>query len=64
AFLLLAVLFWYSYFSLLALPLLVLTGYLLYLEQAKAENVELAFFRINAVAGFAVFCMVAIGVYA
>ena len=64
AFLLLAVLFWYSSFALLALPLLLLTGYLLYLEQAKAEDVQLAFFRINAVAGFAVFGMVAIGVYA
>ena len=43
--------------------LLLLTGYLLYLEQKKAEEVELAFFRINAVAGFAVFAMVLIGVY-
>jgi 4-hydroxybenzoate polyprenyltransferase len=64
AFLLLAALFFYSYMSLLALPLLVLTGGLLYLEQKKAEDVELAFFRINAVAGFAVFCMVLVGVYA
>ncbi len=36
------------------LPLLLLTGYLLYLEQKKAEDVELAFFKINAVAGFVV----------
>ena len=63
AFVLLAVLFFYSYMSLLALPLLVLTGGLLYLEQKKAEDVQLAFFRINAVAGFAVFCMVLVGVY-
>lgn len=55
-------LFFYSVFSLLALPLLLLTGYLLYLEQKKAEDVELAFFRINAVAGFSVFVMVLIGV--
>jgi 4-hydroxybenzoate polyprenyltransferase len=48
---------------LLALPFLLLTGYLLYLEQKKAENVELAFFRINAVAGFMVFVMVAVGVF-
>ncbi len=33
-----------------------LTGYLLFLEQKKAEHVELAFFKINAVAGFAVLC--------
>ena len=64
AFLLLVVLFVYSYMSLLALPLLLLTGGLLYLEQKKAEDVQLAFFRINAVAGFAVFCMVLVGVYA
>ncbi len=64
AFVLLAVLFVYSVFSLLALPLLLLTGYLLYLEQRKADDVELAFFRINAVAGFVIFCMVAVGMYA
>lgn len=64
AFLLLAVLFLVSLRSLLALPLLLLTGYLLYLEQRKADDVELAFFRINAVAGFAVFAMVLVGVWA
>lgn len=63
AFALLVGLFFYSVFSLLALPLLLLTGYLLYLEQKKAEDVELAFFKINAVAGFAVFTMVLVGVY-
>ena len=63
AFILLAVLFFRSYMSLLALPLLLLTGGLLYMEQKKAEDVQLAFFRINAVAGFAVFCMVFVGVY-
>jgi len=64
AFAFLAVLFWYSVFSLLALPLLLLTGYLLFLEQKKAEHVELAFFKINAVAGFAVLCMIIVGVWA
>ncbi len=64
AFLILAVLFLYSIRSLLAAPLLLATGYLLFLEQRKAEDVELAFFRINAVAGFAVFFMVLVGVYA
>jgi 4-hydroxybenzoate polyprenyltransferase len=63
AFGLLTVLFFYSVMSLLALPLLLLTGYLLYLEQKKAEDVELAFFRINAVAGFVILCMVVVGVY-
>lgn len=64
AFAFLTALFFYSPFSLLALPLLVVTGFLLYLEQKKAEDVELAFFKINAVAGFAVFLMVVVGVSA
>ncbi len=61
AFVLLAVLFFYSILSLLALPLLVLTGILLFLEQRKASDVELAFFTINAVAGFSVFFMILVG---
>jgi 4-hydroxybenzoate polyprenyltransferase len=61
AFAFLTWLFVISPFSLFALPLLVLTGLLLYLEQKKAEDVQLAFFRINAVAGFCVFGMVVIG---
>ena len=64
AFAILVVLFFYSVLSLLALPLLLLTGYLLYLEQTKADDVELAFFKINAVAGFCVFAMVLVGGYA
>jgi 4-hydroxybenzoate polyprenyltransferase len=64
AFVMLVGLFFYSVFSLLALPLLVLTGYLLYLEHRKADDVELAFFRINAVAGFSVLGMVLLGVFA
>lgn len=63
AFGLLVVLFFYSVFSLIALPFLLLTGYLLYLEQKKAEDVELAFFKINAVAGMSVFATIVIGVY-
>lgn len=46
-----------------ALPLLALTGVLLYVEQQKADDVELAFFRINALAGFAVLAMVLAGVW-
>jgi len=64
AFVFLSVLFFSYVFSLLALPLLALTGALLYFEQRNADNVELAFFRINAVAGFVVLCMVIVGVYA
>jgi 4-hydroxybenzoate polyprenyltransferase len=62
AFAMLTVLFFYSAFSLLALPLLLITGTLLYLEQKRSDNVELAFFRINAVAGFCVLAMVLVGV--
>jgi 4-hydroxybenzoate polyprenyltransferase len=61
AFLMLVALFFISLRSLIALPLLLLTGVLLYLEQKKAEEVELAFFTINAIAGFAVFAMILIG---
>lgn len=63
AFAILVALFFYSLRSLIALPPLLLTGYLLYLEQKKAEDVELAFFKINAVAGFSVFSMILLGVY-
>lgn len=63
AFAVLAVLFVQSVLSLLALPLLLLTGLLLYFEQKKAEDVELAFFKINAVAGFSVLAMVGVGVW-
>lgn len=59
----LVALFFYSPLSLMALPLLLLTGYLLYLEQKKADDVELAFFKINAVAGFSVFGMILVGVW-
>jgi 4-hydroxybenzoate polyprenyltransferase len=63
AFVILVVLFVQSVLSLLALPLLLLTGALLYLEQTKADDVQLAFFKINAVAGFSVLVMVLVGVW-
>ncbi len=44
-----------------ALPFLLLTGILLWIEQRKASNVELAFFRINAALGFVVFGMIITG---
>ena len=46
-----------------ALPLLMLSGFLLYLEQRKAGDVELAFFKINAVLGFVILGMIVVGVY-
>lgn len=44
-----------------AMPFLVLTGILLLIEQLKASNVELAFFRINAGLSFVVFAMISTG---
>jgi 4-hydroxybenzoate polyprenyltransferase len=45
-----------------ALGLLVVVGALLYWEHAKANDVHLAFFKINAVLGFVVWAFVAAGV--
>ncbi len=44
-----------------AAPFLLLTGLLLWVEQKKASNVEMAFFRINAGLGFVVFAMIVTG---
>ncbi len=41
-----------------AAPFLLLTGILLWIEQRKASNVQLSFFRINAGLGFVVFAMI------
>jgi 4-hydroxybenzoate polyprenyltransferase len=62
AFVALAFLFLHAELSVYALPLLLVTGVLLYVEQKKAEDVELAFFKINAVVGFSVFAMILAGV--
>lgn len=63
AFMALVVLFVLSIQAIAAVPFLVLSGILLYLEQKKADNVELAFFRINAVLGFNILGMIVTGVY-
>ncbi|MCI0698947.1 putative 4-hydroxybenzoate polyprenyltransferase [candidate division KSB1 bacterium] len=49
--------------SWIAVPFLVLAGFLLYLEHAKASDVELAFFKINAALGFVILVMVMVGVH-
>ena len=49
--------------SWLAAPFLALAGFLLYLEHAKASDVELAFFKINIILGFVVLAMVVVGVH-
>ena len=58
AFGLLLILFVTTLHGLIAVPFLILSGLLLYLEQKKADDVELAFFKINIMIGFAVFAMV------
>jgi 4-hydroxybenzoate polyprenyltransferase len=63
AFVALALLFVLYIKAIAALPLLMLTGFLLYLEHKKAEDVELAFFRINSILGFVILGMIVIGVY-
>jgi 4-hydroxybenzoate polyprenyltransferase len=49
--------------SWIAAPFLALAGFLLYLEHAKASDVELAFFKINIVLGFVILAMVVVGVH-
>jgi 4-hydroxybenzoate polyprenyltransferase len=63
AFICLAILFFTRIRSWYAAPFLFLTGLLLWIEQRKSSNVELAFFRINAGLGFVVFVMIVTGVF-
>jgi len=49
--------------SWIAAPFLALAGFLLYLEHAKASDVELAFFKINIILGFVILAMVIVGVH-
>jgi 4-hydroxybenzoate polyprenyltransferase len=58
AFFVLVILFFHSLKGIVAVPPLLLSGLLLYLEQKEADDVELAFFRINILLGFNVFIMV------
>jgi len=58
----LASLFFVSIHTWYALPFLLMTGILLWVEQIKAANVDLAFFKINAWLGFIVFGMIIVGV--
>ena len=63
AFAVLAVLFATYTRALGSLLFLLSSGYLLYLEHKKSSDVELAFFKINAVVGFSVLGMVLSWVY-
>jgi 4-hydroxybenzoate polyprenyltransferase len=62
AFLLLCVLYWTTMEGPIAALLLFAIGVLLVLEHRKSADVEVAFFRINAVLGFVVLGFVAAGV--
>ena len=62
AFLLLGALYWSSMQGGLAGAMLLVIGALLFLEHRKASDVELAFFKINAVVGFVVLGFVVAGV--
>ena len=64
AFTCLAFLFFTTIRTWYAVPFLLLTGLMLWIEQRRASNVELAFFRINAGLGFVVFAMIVTGAMA
>jgi 4-hydroxybenzoate polyprenyltransferase len=63
AFLALSVLCFYEFRSPYAASFLLIIGFLLYLEHKKSHDVDLAFFRINAILGFFVFFFVLSGIY-
>ncbi len=63
AFFFVAFLYFFMFRTIVAGVFLVIIGALLYLEHRKAENVDLAFFRINILVGLAVFLFVLSGIY-
>ena len=64
AFVWLALLFFTTIRTWYAVPFLLFSGGLLWLEQHKASDVELAFFKVNAGLGFVVFAMIVTGAMA
>lgn len=62
AFIVLIALVFISLKAIIAAPFLLLSGFLLWLEQHKAEDVELAFFKINIVVGFSILIMILVSV--
>ncbi len=63
AFFFAAFLFFLTFKSIVAGIFLVVIGFLLFLEHRKAENVDLAFFKINILIGVAIFLFVLSGIY-
>ena len=62
AFIVLVGLVFISLKAIIAAPFLLLSGFLLWLEQHKAEDVELAFFKINIVVGVSILLMILVSV--
>jgi len=58
-----AFLYFYLYKTIFAGILLIVVGFLLFLEHKKSEDVDFAFFRINILIGFAIFLFVLSGLY-
>ena len=63
AFFFVAFLYFFMFRTIVAGVFLVVIGALLYLEHRKSENVDLAFFKINILVGFAIFLFVISGIY-
>ena len=63
AFVVLILLYFYKFNTYYALPFLLISGLLLFLEYKKSSNVDLAFFKINILVGFTVFVFVLAGIY-
>jgi len=63
AFLALTLLYFYEFRSIYATLFLLITGVLLVWEHKKTSDVDLAFFKVNAVLGFVVFFFVLSGIY-
>ena len=63
AFFCIAFIYFFMFKTIAAGVFLGVIGLLLYLEHKKSENVDLAFFKINILVGFAVFLFVLSGIY-
>ena len=63
AFFFIAFLYFFIFKSIVSGLFLILIGVLLFLEHRKAENVDLAFFKINILVGIAIFLFVLSGIY-
>jgi 4-hydroxybenzoate polyprenyltransferase len=63
AFFFIAFLYFFLFKSIVAGIFVVIIGALLFLEHRKSENVDVAFFKINILVGFAIFLFVLSGIY-